>query len=141
MGGWAGGLPTWAGSPRFISLNSIVPHFDSGQFCDVDYISNEEGDSTTQLTFAAITFAQLSRGVSFTLLADGAVRSFSEDMDLDLWRALGTRSGGEIISEFYVVRSRTLLYPVFPIEAYRSDVGRTGPNLATSRSFLAGAAR
>jgi len=98
--GWVGGVAYQAGFTTTFRPNSIVPHFDSGQFCDVDYISNEEGDSTTQPTFAAITSRSYHTGVVQSVLVDGAVRSFSENMDVNLWRALGTRSGGEIIGEF-----------------------------------------
>jgi prepilin-type N-terminal cleavage/methylation domain-containing protein len=35
-----------------------------------------------------------------TVLADGAVRFVSENIDYKVWRAIGTRSGGEVVSEF-----------------------------------------
>ncbi len=34
------------------------------------------------------------------LLMDGAVRSISENIDLGTWHSLGTRAGGEVVSEF-----------------------------------------
>jgi hypothetical protein len=34
------------------------------------------------------------------LLGDGAVRFVSENIDLNNWRALATRSGGEVQGEF-----------------------------------------
>ena len=34
------------------------------------------------------------------LLMDGSTRSISENIDLDTYRALSTRSGGEVIGEF-----------------------------------------
>ncbi|ADG66226.1 protein of unknown function DUF1559 [Planctopirus limnophila DSM 3776] len=33
-------------------------------------------------------------------LADGSMRFISENIDLGVWRALGTRAGGEVVSEF-----------------------------------------
>jgi prepilin-type N-terminal cleavage/methylation domain-containing protein/prepilin-type processing-associated H-X9-DG protein len=38
-------------------------------------------------------------GVNF-LLCDGAVRFASDNIDLNLWRALGSRNGGEVLGEF-----------------------------------------
>lgn len=35
-----------------------------------------------------------------TLMCDGAVRFVSENVDLNIWRALGTRAGGEVLGEF-----------------------------------------
>jgi hypothetical protein len=35
-----------------------------------------------------------------TLMCDGAVRFVSENVDLPIWRAGGTRAGGETIGEF-----------------------------------------
>jgi hypothetical protein len=34
------------------------------------------------------------------LLCDGSVRFASENIDLGLWRAVGTRKEGEVIGEF-----------------------------------------
>lgn len=34
------------------------------------------------------------------LLSDGAVRFVSENIDIKVWRAVGTRAGGEVVSEF-----------------------------------------
>jgi hypothetical protein len=31
---------------------------------------------------------------------DGAIRSINESIDLGVWRALGTRYGGETVGEF-----------------------------------------
>jgi prepilin-type N-terminal cleavage/methylation domain-containing protein len=39
-------------------------------------------------------------GGAHTLLADGAVKFVSENIDLIVWRNLSTRSGGEVIGEF-----------------------------------------
>jgi hypothetical protein len=34
------------------------------------------------------------------LLLDGSARSVSENLDIRVWRALGTRAGGETVGEF-----------------------------------------
>ncbi|WP_437222161.1 DUF1559 domain-containing protein [Planctomicrobium sp. SH661] len=67
-------------------------------YTDVDYVSASEGPAVS--TWAAITSRSLHTGIVHSLLADGAVRSISSNIDLGTWRALGTRSGGETPGEF-----------------------------------------
>lgn len=49
---------------------------------------------------SAITATSLHAGGVNALLADGSARFFSENIDRTVWEALGTRNGGEVISEF-----------------------------------------
>ncbi len=51
-------------------------------------------------TFAAITSRSYHTGMVHALLLDGSVRSVSENIDGNVWRALGSRAGGEIVGEF-----------------------------------------
>ena len=67
-------------------------------YTDVDFVSGSE--SRTVSTWAVITSRSLHTGIVNSLLADGAVRSVSSNIDLGTWRALGTRFGGEVIGEF-----------------------------------------
>lgn len=71
---------------------------------DGDYIScKERGTSATcagKPTYAAVTSRSFHTGGVNSLLMDGSTRFFSENMDVNIWRALGTRSGGEIVGEF-----------------------------------------
>ena len=55
------------------------------------------GDSYT--TDTAASRSRHTGGVH-VLLGDGAVRFVSENIDINTWRALGTMSGSEVISEF-----------------------------------------
>ncbi|WP_299464518.1 DUF1559 domain-containing protein [uncultured Gimesia sp.] len=65
-----------------------------------DYTSCREAQSCSGPTYAAVTARSYHIGVVHALLMDGAVRSLSENIDLNTYRALGTRSGGEVIGEF-----------------------------------------
>ena len=69
-----------------------------------DYIScKERGTSATcagKPTYAAVTSRSFHVGMVNSLMMDGSTRSFSENMDVNVWRALGTRAGGEIVSDF-----------------------------------------
>lgn len=69
---------------------------------EVDYNSWQEGrdgDSGSP-TYAIITSRSYHTGIVNVLLLDGSIRSVSENIDFSIWRALGTRSGGEVISDF-----------------------------------------
>lgn len=80
--------------------NTKVPYVSGSQTYDIDYTSMEEGDSASNPTYAAVTSRSYHIGVVHSLLMDGAVRSISSNIDLGVWRALGTRAGGEVIGEF-----------------------------------------
>lgn len=68
---------------------------------DVDYISTTEKDApSTLVTYAAVTSRSYHVGMVSVLLMDGSVRSVSENISLSVWQALGTRNGGEVVSEF-----------------------------------------
>jgi hypothetical protein len=54
-----------------------------------------DGESTTAPTYAAVTSRSYHVGIVNVLLMDGSVRSVSDNIDLGVWRAAGTRSGGE----------------------------------------------
>ena len=62
--------------------------------------SDLEGNSATDPTYAAVTARSHHTGIVNSLLMDGAVRSISENIDINVWRALGTRNSGEVVGEF-----------------------------------------
>ncbi len=67
---------------------------------DIDYTSQQEATSTTNPTVAVITSRSYHAGVVNVGLVDGSVRSVSQNISLLTWRQLGTRSGGEVITDF-----------------------------------------
>ncbi|MCH9652817.1 MAG: DUF1559 domain-containing protein [Planctomycetes bacterium] len=72
----------------------------SGALNAGDYTSCREAKSCTSPTYAAVTARSYHIGIVHVLLMDGSTRSISENIDLDTYRALSTRSGGEVIGEF-----------------------------------------
>jgi len=73
----------------------------SGAIGAGDYTSCREATtSCSGPTYAAVTARSYHIGVVHALLMDGSVRSLSENIDLATYRALSTRSGGEIIGEY-----------------------------------------
>lgn len=69
-----------------------------------DYIScKERGTSATcagKPTYAAVTSRSYHIGMVNSVMMDGSTRSFSENMDINVWRALGTRAGSELVGDF-----------------------------------------
>ena len=78
--------------------NSKVICLQSGQSYDVDWTNQEEGKSPTKVTYAAVTARSFHPGIVNVLLLDGSARPVSDRIDLSIWRALSTRSGGEAMS-------------------------------------------
>ena len=80
-------------SPRCSNGSSIV------QPCD--YSSWQEGSDGTigKPSYAVVTSRSYHNGVVVVTMLDGSVRTVSENIDLPLWRATGTRNGGEVTTE------------------------------------------
>jgi prepilin-type N-terminal cleavage/methylation domain-containing protein len=114
IGGWSGGSfepdnghTEWVegrvhqdGFTSTFVPNTKVPYVDSGITYDIDYTSVEEGDSTTTSTYAAITSRSYHIGIVNSLMMDGSVRSVSSNINLSIWRAIGSRAGGEVVGDF-----------------------------------------
>jgi len=76
--------------------NTKVPYTNAGVTYDVDLTSMRDGESATVPTYAAVTSRSYHTGLVNALILDGSVRTVSENIDLGLWRASGTRAGGEV---------------------------------------------
>ena len=95
---WCDGRVHHSGVTTVFTPNTpvIYLHTDGGEY-DVDYNSRQEGQSLTQPSYAAVTARSYHPGVINILLADGSARTIGDSIALPVWRALGTRAGGEII--------------------------------------------
>lgn len=71
-----------------------------GRTYDIDYTSRYEGTSTTQRTYAASTARSYHSGIVHCVLMDGSVRVVNQLVSAEVWHALGTRAGSEIVAEF-----------------------------------------
>ncbi len=95
---WPDGRVHHSGVTTLFAPNTEVPYVYGGRTYDIDYNAAQEGRSTTQPTYAAITARSYHPGIVNALVMDGSVRSISETVDLNAWRAFGTRGGAEVIS-------------------------------------------
>ncbi|RLS57859.1 MAG: DUF1559 domain-containing protein [Planctomycetota bacterium] len=103
-----GGHNEWCeGSVHESGFTTVFPpnfrvtyqHSD-GRTYDIDYNSRYEGTSPTEPTYAAVTARSFHVGMVHAAMMDGSVRSVSDSISLETWRALGTRQQGEIPAEF-----------------------------------------
>ena len=92
---WVCGRAIHNGFTTLFGPNTKVPHIDAGITYDIDVSSTREGASATNVTNGIITSRSHHPGIVQSALLDGRVRSFSENVSIDVSRHLGTRSGGE----------------------------------------------
>jgi prepilin-type processing-associated H-X9-DG protein len=98
---WPDGRVHHCGFTTVFTPNTQVPYTYQGNRYDIDYNSRQEGNSATALTYAAITSRSYhAGGIVNVMMMDGSVRTVSKSISLSIWRALGTRAGGEVIGEF-----------------------------------------
>jgi prepilin-type N-terminal cleavage/methylation domain-containing protein len=93
---WCDGRVHHSGFTTVFAPNTIVPYVHSdGRTYDVDFNSRQEGTSATQTTYAAITSRSYhAHGVNIAVM-DGSVHFVREEISPVVWRAGGTRGGGE----------------------------------------------
>ena len=82
--------------------NSVTECTDGTNTFDCDYNSWQEGRNglSGNSSYAIITSRSYHEGVVQAALADGSARTISENIDLQIWRRLGTRQGNEVVGEF-----------------------------------------
>ncbi len=95
---WCDGRVHHSGITTVFTPNTVVPFTSGNRTYDIDYNSLQEGKSLTQPTYAAITARSHHPGVVNAAFMDGSVRPIDDAVDLWVWRAMGTRSGGEPVA-------------------------------------------
>lgn len=96
---WANGHCNHSGFTTVLTPNTRVPFTFNGIVYDVDYNSRQEGSSRTQPSYAVLTARSYHPGLVQATYLDGSVRTVNNAIDQAVWRALGTRAGGEIANE------------------------------------------
>jgi prepilin-type N-terminal cleavage/methylation domain-containing protein len=97
---WPDGRVHHSGFTTVFTPNTQVLYEHSdGRTYDIDYNSRQEGKSDSQPTYAAVTARSYHTGVVNVVLMDGSVRAISDSIDLDVWRALSTRDGREVMED------------------------------------------
>lgn len=101
---WANGHSHHSGFTTTASPNTKVEATlatpSAATYPNMDYASRQEGSDPAKPSYSLITSRSYHTGTVNSAFADGAVRSISQNIDLRVWRSLGTRSGGEVVGEF-----------------------------------------
>jgi prepilin-type N-terminal cleavage/methylation domain-containing protein len=97
---WCDGRVHHSGFTTVFAPNTHVPYVHTdGRSYDVDFNSRQEGTSAGQTTYAAVTSRSYHpHGINVAVL-DGSVHFVREEISLMIWRAGGTRAGGEMALE------------------------------------------
>ena len=94
---WCDGRVHHSGFTTVFTPNTVVPYVHDGVTYDIDVNSEKEGNSTTKATYAAITARSYHAGSVNVAMLDGSARSISDAISQDVWRAIGTIGGGEVV--------------------------------------------
>lgn len=95
---WCDGRVHHSGITTVYTPNTVVNYEHDGQMYDIDFNSVQEGKKSDQATYAAITARSYHNGgLVMTGFMDGSATAISDNVDLSIWRALGTMQGGEVI--------------------------------------------
>lgn len=97
---WVEGRVHQDGLTATFPPNTVVPYVVGGKTYSVDYTSAEEGDSPTDITYAVVTARSYHTGIVNCLLMDGSVQTAGNTIDTNVWRNLGTRNDGNVITSW-----------------------------------------
>ncbi len=96
---WLDGRVHQTGFTTTFPPNTKALFTNNGVIYDIDFNASREGATVNQPTYAVVTARSYHPGLVNALLMDGSVRSFSNGTNLNVWRALGTRGGGEVSND------------------------------------------
>lgn len=97
---WVDGRAHQTGFTGTFPPNTTIAFASGGKTYDIDFNSSREGKSATQLSYAVVTSRSYHPGGVNVVLTDSSVRFISETIELNTWRSLTTRDGGEIVREY-----------------------------------------
>lgn len=100
---WPDGRVHHSGVTVTLPPNSKVTYTTGGvTYEEMDYNSWQEGKNGVNgsPTYAVITSRSYHPGGVNVVLLDGQSRFVSENIDLNIWRSIGTRQGSEVVGKF-----------------------------------------
>jgi type II secretory pathway pseudopilin PulG len=97
---WTDARSHQTGFTAVFGPNTVVNYERDGATYDIDFTSAREGQNATRLTYAAVTARSHHPSIVNASMMDGSVQTFSNDISLLDWRALATRSGEEVTTNY-----------------------------------------
>jgi prepilin-type N-terminal cleavage/methylation domain-containing protein len=96
---WVSGRTLQTGVTTTFPPNTKVRYRRGANEYDVDFTSARMGPGTNRQGYRIVTARSFHPESVHGLRMDGSVQNYSSSTDQAMWRALGTRSGGEAIGE------------------------------------------
>jgi prepilin-type processing-associated H-X9-DG protein len=96
---WTDSRSHQTGITAVFTPNTVVPYSNGGKIYDIDFTTAREGQTATLRTYAVVTSRSYHPGMVNVLLMDGSVRAVQNTIATPIWRALATRSGGEVVGD------------------------------------------
>lgn len=93
---WVSGRTLQSGLTTTFPPNTRVPFQSNGKIYDVNFTSARFGPNTPRQSYRVVTARSYHPGGVNALLLDGSTRFVPSTIAQSVWRALGTRAGGEI---------------------------------------------
>lgn len=97
---WVTGRTLQSGLTTTFPPNTKVLYSTGGQTYDVDFTSARVGPGTPPHTYRVVTARSYHTGGVNALFMDGSVHFMTDSITQATWRALGTRTGGEVVGEW-----------------------------------------
>lgn len=94
---WVDGKIHETGFTTTFSPNTKVPYVSAGVDYDIDIVLATE--SSPGDTYAAVTSRSYHNGGVNAVFMDGSVKMIPNSISLAIWRAMGTRSNNDLVSE------------------------------------------
>ena len=95
---WSDGRVHHTGFTTTFTPNTFVSYSHNGQVYDIDFNSQQEGRDLSRPTHAAVTARSYHPGGVNSGRMDGSIDFVTDSIDLEIWRAMGTVNGGEILA-------------------------------------------
>ena len=93
---WVNGQIGQAGMSHAFPPNTVIQTTVNNKIYDCDFTSSPLGWNATSSTYTVFTSRSYHTGGVNTALMDGSVHFVSSNVDRVIWRAYGTRAGGEV---------------------------------------------